>query len=198
MTNSILANSPKIDANRIEQLTNKYKNYIRTDNNSGSILSDGIEVLYMYLSLIGNRGKVEFEKLRAKADVSRDSQEQSNAIDSVIAECNTDPDPNKAKRDVPESAIHFMKAIGLTVNGKPIDKYIEENSGKSDNKLDKGKLMAIKAALDTHSARATDFVSQSQLKIQNTMQTYNVTTTLLNSLQSMLAEMNKMIAQNIK
>jgi secreted effector protein SseB len=56
----------------------------------------------------------------------------------------------------------------------------------------------VKAALESVSNRASDFVSQSQLQLQKIMQTYNVTVSLLNSMQTMLAEMNKSIAQNIR
>ncbi|MGI2190667.1 secretion protein EspA [Shewanella baltica] len=64
--------------------------------------------------------------------------------------------------------------------------------------LDKGKLQAVKSALESVSNRASDFVSQSQLQLQKMMQTYNVTVSLLNSMQTMLAEMNKSIAQNVR
>ncbi|MGB0893385.1 MAG: secretion protein EspA [Parashewanella sp.] len=64
--------------------------------------------------------------------------------------------------------------------------------------LDKGKLEAVKAALENISNRASDFVSQSQLQLQKVMQTYNVTVSLLNSMQTMLEEMNKSIAQNVR
>mgnify|MGYP005733485317 FL=1 len=87
-----------------------------------------------------------------------------------------------------------MRDNGFTVDGKTIDKYLEAN-GKD---LDQGKLKAVKASLETVSNRASDFVSQSQLQLQKLMQTYNVTVSLLNSMQTMLAEMNKSIAQNIR
>ena len=69
---------------------------------------------------------------------------------------------------------------------------------ESASGLDKGKMQAVKAALETVSNRASDFVSQSQLQLQKIMQTYNVTVSLVNSMQTMLAEMNKSIAQNIR
>lgn len=58
--------------------------------------------------------------------------------------------------------------------------------------------LPAQVSLDTVSNRASDFVSQSQLQLQKIMQTYNVTVSLLNSMQTMLAEMNKSIAQNIR
>ena len=64
--------------------------------------------------------------------------------------------------------------------------------------LDKGELNAVKSALENESNRASDFVSQSQLQLQKIMQTYNVTVSLINSMQTLLEEMNKSIAQNIR
>ncbi|QBY41731.1 Secreted effector protein SseB [Arsenophonus nasoniae] len=87
-----------------------------------------------------------------------------------------------------------MRDNGITVDGMTIDQYLAKN-GKD---LDQGKLQAVKAALETVSNRASDFVSQSQLQLQKVMQSYNVTVSLINSMQTMLAEMNKSIAQNIR
>ncbi len=64
--------------------------------------------------------------------------------------------------------------------------------------LNKGQLDAVKSALENTSNRASDFVSQSQLQLQKVMQTYNVTVSLINSMQTLLEEMNKSIAQNIR
>ncbi|EBY6849563.1 hypothetical protein D5952_14060 [Salmonella enterica subsp. enterica] len=61
-----------------------------------------------------------------------------------------------------------------------------------------GELTAIKGALDSTANRATDFVSTAQLQLQKQMQTYNVCVSLINSMQSMLADMNKTIAQGIR
>ncbi|RYV03585.1 secretion protein EspA [Shewanella sp. OPT22] len=69
---------------------------------------------------------------------------------------------------------------------------------KSYRKIDKGELDAVKSALENESNRASDYVSQSQLQLQKVMQTYNVTVSLINSMQTMLEEMNKSIAQNIR
>ncbi|WP_187153315.1 secretion protein EspA [Candidatus Arsenophonus triatominarum] len=73
-----------------------------------------------------------------------------------------------------------------------------ENALSARMGLNKGQLEAVKAAIKTVSDRASDFVSQSQLQIQKVMQTYNITVNLLNSMQTMLGEMNKSIAQNIR
>ncbi len=72
---------------------------------------------------------------------------------------------------------------------------IPDHAGKG---LNKGQLDAVKSALENTSNRASDFVSQSQLQLQKVMQTYNVTVSLINSMQTLLEEMNKSIAQNIR
>ncbi|KJY94146.1 secretion protein EspA [Vibrio neptunius] len=118
-----------------------------------------------------------------------------------------------------QDVVTYMDQHGIKVDGKRACDYIWSlpevgyMSGQRISKahmqhiadtlqasggLDQGKLKAVKAALDTVSNRASDFVSQSQLQLQKIMQTYNVTVSLLNSMQTMLAEMNKSIAQNIR
>ncbi|NRD74529.1 secretion protein EspA [Shewanella sp. VB17] len=118
-----------------------------------------------------------------------------------------------------QDVVNYMDAKGIKVDGKRCCDYIwglAEVGGQSWHNiskahmqkiaealgaaggLDKGKLQAVKAALESVSNRASDFVSQSQLQLQKIMQTYNVTVSLLNSMQTMLAEMNKSIAQNVR
>ncbi|WP_206542085.1 hypothetical protein, partial [Winslowiella iniecta] len=64
--------------------------------------------------------------------------------------------------------------------------------------LDKADLTAIKSALESHSGRASDFVQQNQLKLQQLMQNFNTAVTMANSVQSMNAESAKSIAQSIR
>lgn len=56
----------------------------------------------------------------------------------------------------------------------------------------------LRAGIEAFKTSQSDFVAESQLKIQRVMQTYNTTATLFNSLQVMLADMNKMVAQTIR
>ncbi|MCF4176120.1 secretion protein EspA [Vibrio sp. McD22-P3] len=131
------------------------------------------------------------DKLKAKIDASGPEGMQSYSWQDVVS---------------------YMDQHGIKVDGKRACDYIWSlpevgyMSGQRINKehmqhiadtlqaaggLDQGKLKAVKAALDTVSNRASDFVSQSQLQLQKIMQTYNVTV-------SLLTEMNKSIAQNIR
>lgn len=64
--------------------------------------------------------------------------------------------------------------------------------------LDVYDLQELREGLENFKTSQTDFVAESQLKIQRVMQTYNTTATLMNSLQSMLAELNKTIIQAMR
>ncbi|MCF4176121.1 secretion protein EspA [Vibrio sp. McD22-P3] len=157
-----------------------------------TVLSGGIAVLYMFMNLLSEMADAKYSQMQKKSEVSRTAQDMANRVDEKVAEAAKEGD--KATRQLDPEVINYMRDNGFTVDGKTIDKYLEAN-GKD---LDQGKLKAVKASLETVSNRASDFVSQSQLQLQKLMQTYNVTVSLLNSMQTMLAEMNKSIAQNIR
>ncbi len=160
-----------------------------------SVLSGGIAVLYMFMNLLSELADAKYSQMQQKADVSRQAQDMANQVDEVIA--NVSKDGDKAVGKLPDDVVKYMHDNGFTIDGMTIDKYLAKNDPDGKG-LDKGKLQAVKAALESVSNRASDFVSQSQLQLQKIMQTYNVTVSLLNSMQTMLAEMNKSIAQNIR
>ncbi|WGL98725.1 secretion protein EspA [Arsenophonus sp. aPb] len=157
-----------------------------------SVLSGGIAVLYIFMSLLSDVANQKYAQMQQKADISRSAQDMANRVDEIIAEVSKKGD--KATGELPDDVVNYMRDNGITVDGMTIDQYLAKN-GKD---LDQGKLQAVKAALETVSNRASDFVSQSQLQLQKVMQSYNVTVSLINSMQTMLAEMNKSIAQNIR
>ncbi|MDR5616349.1 hypothetical protein [Arsenophonus sp.] len=157
-----------------------------------SVLSGGIAVLYIFMSLLSDVANQKYAQMQHKSDVSRSAQDMANQVDEIIAEVSKKGD--KATGELPQAVIDYMCKNGITVDGMSIDDYIK----KHGDKLDQGQLQAVKAALETVSNRASDFVSQSQLQLQKVMQSYNVTVSLINSMQTMLAEMNKSIAQNIR
>lgn len=77
----------------------------------------------------------------------------------------------------------------------PQDKPGWSKQGSEDNSAYEQRL---KEGLVNFKTAQTDFVAESQLKIQRIMQTYNTTATLMNSLQSMLADLNKTIIQAMR
>lgn len=116
--------------------------------------------------------------------------------------------------------LDYMDEQGMTVDGlEPRDfvwnlpevgqqngqKILPENMQKilsvlegDGVQLDKGDLMAVKSALESTSGRASDFVQQNQLKLQQLMQSFNTAVTMANSIQSMNAESTKSIAQAVR
>jgi hypothetical protein len=75
--------------------------------------------------------------------------------------------------------------------------FLEANDGSQDWSAVNDE-QALREGLENFKTAQTDFVAESQLKIQRIMQTYNTTATLMNSLQSMLAELNKTIIQALR
>ncbi|WP_133405760.1 secretion protein EspA [Parashewanella tropica] len=161
--------------------------------NGDSVLSGGIAVLYLFMNLLSELANQKYLEMQMKAKVSRDAQDKANEVNEIIAKVSKEGD--KGAEPLPSDVIQYMKDNGVQIDGKDIDDYLGGDEGK---KLDKGSLEAVKDALENVSNRASDFVSQAQLQLQKIMQTYNVSVSLINSMQTMLAEMNKSIAQNIR
>ncbi|POA98793.1 secretion protein EspA [Chromobacterium sinusclupearum] len=234
-----------------------------------SIMSQGISVLYKFMSLFSDLAQGKYDQMSAKADRARDSQQAANQVDAILSKLVNAGD----KAPLPPEVIQYLKDHNIAVGGKSIDDYLKANNPalpfldklrekiaqagpegmRSDSwqdvvsymdehgiKVDgqkcadyiwglpevgqrsyqnisrehmqhiadvlveasgglgKGQLNEIKGALETDSGRCSDFVTQAQLQIQKTMQSYNVCVSLINSMQSLLAEMNKSISQNIR
>ncbi|ALP42573.1 MULTISPECIES: secretion protein EspA [Aeromonas] len=167
-----------------------------------NLMSDGISVLYKFMTLFSDLAGVKYDQMSAKADRARDSQQAANQVDSIISRLAKADD----KGDLPPEVIQYLRdhhiAITAQNDGKnstsDIDSYLKSIGHPDGKGLDKGQLDMIKGALETDSGRCSDFVTQSQLQIQKTMQSYNVCVSLINSMQTLLAEMNKSIAQNIR
>ncbi|KIA79285.1 secretion protein EspA [Chromobacterium amazonense] len=185
-----------------------YNNYV--DNKAGqgdSIMSQGISVLYKFMTLFSDLAQGKYDQMSAKADRARDSQQAANQVDSIIAQLKD----AGSTGSLPKEVIDYLRSHNISVtvqnDGKntsgSIDDYLKSIGCKFDDQgnatgLNKGQLDVIKGALETDSGRCSDFVTQAQLQIQKTMQSYNVCVSLINSMQSLLAEMNKSIAQNIR
>ena len=157
------------------------------------VLSGGIAVLYLFMNLLSDLAQYKYLEMREKAKVSRDAQNKANEVNELIAQVSQQGDSGSAS--LPPDVVQYMKDNNVKVDDCDIHKWLNGNDNK---KLNKGYLTSVKSALENTSNRASDFVSQSQLQLQKIMQTYNVTVSLINSMQTLLEEMNKSIAQNIR
>jgi secreted effector protein SseB len=160
--------------------------------NNDSPLGTAIVTMSQMMSLLTMLSNHMFDDIQKKTQISRDAQDMANAVEQALSKIQ---DPTKDRNAVPADVIQYMRDNGILVNGRSIDQFLGNDSGRQ---LDKADLSAVKSALESVSGRASDFVQTSQLKIQQMMQTYNITVSMINSLQSMAAEANKSIAQAIR
>ena len=63
--------------------------------------------------------------------------------------------------------------------------------------LDSSDMKAVKSSLESVSSRASDYVSQDQLKLTQYTQNFNTAATMANSVQSAMTELNKRIASSV-
>ncbi|WP_133407980.1 secretion protein EspA [Parashewanella tropica] len=157
-----------------------------------SVFSNGINTLYNNMNMFSEQANDKYKMLTAKANFSRDAHTMSNEVDEQISDLSHQG--SDATVALQPDILDFARQANLTVDGMGIDDYIKKHGGKLNNT----QLTAVKNALDTASNKASDFVSQQQLQLQKILQTYNVLVSLINSMQTLLSEMNKSIAQNIR
>ena len=172
-----------------------------------SVFSGGITVMASLVALLKMQSFALFDMLSSKTSQSRDSQEMANRVESIRSQL----DPNKPgdTAALSDDVIAYMRANGIMVNGKPIDEFLKSTAGGQDAAknaaiqglfsgsgakepdytkvgLNAGDLAAVKAALESDSGRANDFAQQTQLKMQQMMQQYGLTTQMQTQLLSMI------------
>lgn len=155
-----------------------------------SVFTYGLEVLFSFMDTMSSQANTQFASMKASSEKARDVQKYSGELDGILA---GRADAGASDQiDVPDDIINFCNNNNISLSGftkEDKDTYYHGN---------KGQLTTVKNALDNLANRSTDFVSTAQLQLQKQMQTYNVCVSLVNSMQSMLSEMNKTIAQGIR
>ncbi|KVD74100.1 secretion protein EspA [Burkholderia sp. ABCPW 14] len=153
-------------------------------------IGDSIAMMLVIMDLLSRQTTAKLDDMQKKSNISRDAQDMANQVEAALAKLIKPED----KAELPDEALKYMKANHILVNGKTIDDFMKDKGGK----LDKADLMSVKSSLESVSGRASDFIQQSQLKMQQLMQNYNTAVQMINSLQSMLAESTKGIASAIR
>ncbi|CAI1197090.1 type III secretion system translocon protein SseB [Serratia quinivorans] len=157
-----------------------------------SLMGTAMVTMENIMQLFTELANAKFAQMTEKSSVSRDAQEMANRVDRELAKL-AQPD---STGELPADVIEYMRKNNVLVDGKQtIDDFLQ---GKDASKLKKDDLTAIKGSLESASNRASDFVQQSQLKLQQLMQNFNTAVTMANSIQSMNAESTKSIAQSIR
>ncbi|OHX19168.1 hypothetical protein [Chromobacterium sphagni] len=111
-----------------------------------------------------------------------------------------------------DNVVRAMDQAGIKIDGQKASDWVKNQKNpdgtynkeamaklvKAGCQVGRADLTAVKSALESFSGRASDFVQQSQLKMQQLIQNFNTAVTMANSLQSMNAESTKSIAQAIR
>jgi len=165
-----------------------------------SVFSYGLNVLFTFMQMLSDQANSSYADMQKNSSVSRDAQKYASAVDGVLANVAAKGD-SSATGELSPDVEKYIRDNHLEISGVcgyNKDGVWELNEGIDLKKCDQGQLTAIKGALDNVANRASDFISTAQLQLQKMMQTYNVCVSLINSLQTMLADMNKTIAQGIR
>lgn len=164
-----------------------------------SVFSYGLSVLFTFMQLLSEQANSRYADMEKNSTISRDAQGHASTIDGILANVAAEGKTD-ATGKIPDDVIKYIEDNHLEISdvcGYDSDgKWAWKTEGKTS--YNQGELTAIKGALDNVANRASDFISTSQLQLQKMMQTYNVCVSLINSLQTMLADMNKTIAQGIR
>lgn len=164
-----------------------------------SVFSYGLSVLFTFMQMLSEQANSSYADMQKNSTISRDAQGHASTIDGILANVAAEGNTS-ATGELPADVIKYIKENHLEISG--VCGYGDDGEWKwtteGKTSYDQGQLTAIKGALDNVANRASDFISTSQLQLQKMMQTYNVCVSLINSLQTMLADMNKTIAQGIR
>lgn len=171
-----------------------------------SVFSYGLDVLFTFMQMLSDQANSSYAAMQNNSNTSRDAQGFASTVDGILADVAAKGDSN-ATATLPDAVTKYIEDNHLEISGicgyddSGQWKWIKMKSGEDDPttiSYSQGDLTAIKGALDNVANRASDFISTAQLQLQKMMQTYNVCVSLINSLQTMLADMNKTIAQGIR
>ncbi|NMP26478.1 hypothetical protein GW590_06300 [Rahnella sp. SAP-1] len=174
------------DAGNVASAKDKY--LVAMKNHS--LMGQGMCTMGDMMLLFTELANAKFQQMSNKMAVSRDAQNMANKVEIAIAKIAKDGD----KAELPADVIDYMRQNNILVEDMTIDEYV----AKHGTNMPKTSLLSIQKALEHTSGTASDFVQQSQLKLQQLMQNFNTAVTMANSIQSMNGESTKSIAQSIR
>jgi secreted effector protein SseB len=153
------------------------------------VFGPGLGVLQLYMRMLSQLASDHQQQMKAHGEIANEAQKMVSVVDALIAEIDSKEKPGGKVKWSPE-LINYVKShpewhqeIGF--NGNPGD------SNKKD-------FTTVRGIIQKYATQESNITSQVQLQVQKTMQTYNVTIGLMNSLQTMLGDMTKQFAQAIR
>ncbi|MDM5065371.1 secretion protein EspA [Aeromonas salmonicida] len=191
MTTAINSANTDINVRQTGEVAKDNTAYLSAMKNH-SLMGTAMVTMENVMLLFTELANAKFAQMTDKMGVSRDAQEMANRVDRELAKLAKPEDT----ATLPPEVLEYMRKNNILVDGKQtIDEFM---GGDANKALTKDQLTAVKSSLESASGRASDFVQQSQLKLQQLMQNFNTAVTMANSIQSMNAESTKSIAQSIR
>ena len=161
------------------------------DGVTNSLFTEGLSVLYANMEIVQDQANDQFQEMHVRQQDARVTHEMSERVGNLMKQMGSNP---KTTTELPPDIVKYMQQANMTVAGMPINEYLK----KYKKKLNSGQLGDIQAALDAKNSEDTDFAAQQQLVIQQQIQKYNNIVQYINAMQTMLSELNKNIASNIR
>ena len=170
-----------------------------------SLMANSVATFFALMAMFTEFANQKFSEMQQKTETAREAQDMANRVEAVMAKLVKAEDTAA----LPEDVVDYMRDNNILVDGKTIDEFLGGtlygqtsnivglSRNNADVPLDAGDLKAVKSALESVSSRASDYVSQDQLKLTQYTQNYNTAATMVNSVQSAIAELNKRIASSI-
>lgn len=153
------------------------------------VFGPGLGMLQRYMRMLSQLAKEQQEQMKKHGDEANEAQKMVAAVDALNAEI-----------DMKGGA---KEKVGWT---EPLRLYVESHTEWHDeidftsggDEWNKKEFTAVKGVIQKYATQQSDATSRLQMQVQKSMQTYNVTVGLMNSLQTMLGDMTKQFAQAIR
>ncbi|MCU1748819.1 hypothetical protein [Pseudomonas sp. 6D_7.1_Bac1] len=93
--------------------------------NSQSMFSNGLQTMQNIMLQLTQSGNELFVQMNKKSEIARDAQDKANLIEGVMANLKKPTDTLA----LPESAVVYMRANNILVDGKTIDEFVAAKAG---------------------------------------------------------------------
>jgi secreted effector protein SseB len=160
------------------------------------VFGPGLGILRLYMRMLNQLASEQHQRMKQEGESGNEAQSIVSKIDAYIAGIDAQGGgaDKKATVDEDDPIVKFIEEHqGLDAKG--FLNYKDENGKRVHSKET---LVALRSNVQKYATQHSDASSQVQLQVQKTMQTYNVTVGLMNSLQTMLGDMTKQFAQAMR
>lgn len=166
---------------------------------SDQIFGVGFSVLHGYMQLLQKMAEIYHWDMAKSGARSNEAQKIVGLVDSAISKAQAhDTNASAQNAPLPKEAFDYFKARPWLREGIEIDQQYNWNTMDSGYEWNTSKLHQFRAKVQNYSTNNSDQMSQDQSQTQRVMQTYNISISLVNSLQTLMGDMNKLISQSLR